>query len=154
MNSNSTASIPSSQEHIYLEWDLRVSLIPPTRSFMFTCHIKTTHGDWNRRNSGPPCPPWLASLSSQSVAQRSHYNYTYGVHWLALVPKPTLPSFKTNSVQFWNLLAPLSTSHLLPTRPTKQFLLFFLISMCIMGIFYLMLQCFSSTLLFGFDLFN
>ena len=29
----------------------------PTLSFMFTCHVKTAQGDWNRRNSGPPCPP-------------------------------------------------------------------------------------------------
>ena len=30
-----------------------VGFSPPTRSFMFTCYVKTAQGDWNRRNSGP-----------------------------------------------------------------------------------------------------
>ena len=38
-----------------------------TRSFMFTCYAKNEQGDWNRRNSGPPWPPYLASLFAQSV---------------------------------------------------------------------------------------
>ena len=58
----------------------------PTRSFMYTCYVKIAQGDWNRRNSGPPCPPYLASLFAQSATGRSHsiYMYIYGAHWFKL----------------------------------------------------------------------
>ena len=55
-----------------------VGFSPLTRSFMFTCYVKTAHqGDWNRCNSGPPCPPYLGSLFAQSVTGRSHSIYIY-----------------------------------------------------------------------------
>ena len=62
-------------------------LILPTRSFMFTCIVKIAQGDWNRRDLGPPCPPYLASLFARSVTGRSHsiYIYIYGAHCLYLV---------------------------------------------------------------------
>ena len=58
----------------------------PTRSFMYTCYVKIAQGDWNRRNSGPPCPTYLASLFAQSATGRSHsiYMYIYGAHWFKL----------------------------------------------------------------------
>ena len=64
-----------------------VRLSPPTRSFMLR-HVKTAQGNWNRRNSGPPCPPCLASLFPHiiyiiyNIDNIYIYIYIiYGAHW-------------------------------------------------------------------------
>ena len=67
-----------------------VSLSLTTRSFMFSCHVKTAQVTWNRRNSGPPWPPCLASLFARSATRRSHYIYIYiyGAHCSYLIAEP------------------------------------------------------------------
>ena len=90
---------------LYLEWVLQtchrvkpnmaamealnyIGFSPPTRSFMFTCYVKTVQGDWNQA-SGPPWPPYLASLFAQLVTGRSHSIYIY-IYWRDR-PDPSLP---------------------------------------------------------------
>ena len=80
-----------------LEVQSYVGFSPPARSFMFTCYAKTAQEDWNRRNSGPPCPLYLASLgdlkfSLQIYREREltafdnltcvDYHALYAITWL------------------------------------------------------------------------
>ena len=105
--------IQNSELYIYLEWDLQVtewnqiwrpwrlwvtSVSVPLRGHKkFTCYVKTAQGDGNQRNSGPPCPPYLAFCPVESVTGRSHSHvYMYGAHWSKVPLKAVHPTPNLN----------------------------------------------------------
>ena len=62
-------------------WVTSVS-VSPTRSFVFTCHVKIAQWECGTETDVTSCPPCLASLFSRSVSWISHSMYIFSKNLL------------------------------------------------------------------------